>query len=358
MATIRRAKRPATRYLVTGGAGFIGSSLVDLLAARGDSVLVLDDLSTGRRENIEHHLDGSSRNGGASRQVRFVEGSVLDTDLVDNSMRSVDVCLHLASAVGVQLVVRQPLQSLIRNVRGNDIVISAAARHKRRLLFTSTSEIYGKSSAASLTEDADRVLGSPFVSRWSYATAKAFGEALAYEYHRDRGAENIVVRLFNTVGPRQTGAYGMVLPRFVRQALAGEDLTVYGTGLQSRCFVHVLDAVHAIVLLADSEQAPGHVFNIGSSTAVTIAELAEKVISRTRSSSGTRLVPYDDAYGEGFEDLPRRRPDCSRLEQLTGWMPTRSLEEAIDDVIAYETGLVDATPAVSPPDTGAAVESA
>jgi UDP-glucose 4-epimerase len=232
------------------------------------------------------------------------------------------------------------LQSLIRNVRGNDIVISTAARHERRLLFTSTSEIYGKNSSQALAEDADRILGSPSVSRWGYSTAKAFGEALAYEYHRDQGAENIVVRLFNAVGPRQTGAYGMVLPRFVRQALAGEDLTVYGTGTQSRCFVHVLDAVHAIVLLCDSELAHGHAFNIGSSTEVTIVELAGKVIEQTGSSSRIRLVPYEDAYGEGFEELGRRRPDCSELEQLTGWKPTRSIEDAIDDVIAYERNVI------------------
>ena len=302
------------RYLITGGAGFVGSRLADLLVARGDSVLVLDDLSTGRLENIEQLLNGSapSHNGNgrrrrfvrdASERIEFVEGSVLDEGLVDDCVRSVDRCLHLAAAVGVQLVVQEPLQSLIRNVRGNDIVISAAARHERRLLFTSTSEIYGKNSSGPLGEDADRILGSASVSRWYYSTAKAFGEALAFEHHRDHGAENVVVRLFNTVGPRQSGAYGMVLPRFVRQALAGEDLTVYGTGTQSRCFMHVLDAVSAIAMLSDSDEALGRVYNVGSSTELTILELAQKVIEQTQSTSEYRLVPYEHAYGDGFEEL-------------------------------------------------------
>ena len=326
-----------TSYLVTGGAGFIGSTLVDRLVARGDDVLVLDDLSTGRRENLEHHLSPSRRRFSRAR-ARLVEGTVLDEALVDDCMGEVDVCLHLASAVGVELVVSRPLESLLRNVRGYDVVISAAARHGRRLLFASTSEIYGKSSAESLNEDADRILGSPFVSRWSYSTAKAFGEALAHELFRADGARNVVVRLFNTVGPRQTGAYGMVLPRFVRQALAGEDLTVYGTGRQSRCFVHVHDAVEAIVGLCDAEASDGKVFNVGSSRAVTIHELAHMVIERTQTSSRITYVSYEDAYGEGFAELPRRRPDCSRLERLTGWRPTRSLEETIDDVIAFESG--------------------
>jgi UDP-glucose 4-epimerase len=336
------ANRSPKRYLVTGGAGFIGSTLVDALVARGDSALVLDDLSTGRRENLATHLDHRlSRFAREDHRasVELVEGSVLDSELVEECMDSVDACLHLASVVGVKLVVDEPLDSLLRNVRGNDVVLSAAARLERPLLFASTSEIYGKSSAPSLSEDADRILGSPFVSRWSYSTAKAFGESLAHEYHREWGAPNVVVRLFNTVGPRQTGAYGMVLPTFVRQALDGEDLTVYGTGSQSRCFVHVDDTVEAILAVCDSELARGRVFNIGSSVPVTILDLAAKVIERTGSSSRIRLVPYEQAYGEGFEDLPRRRPDCSRLERLTGWRPTRSLEDAIDDVIAYERAL-------------------
>ncbi len=337
------------RYLITGGAGFIGSHLVDALTTRGDDVLILDDLSTGRIENLDQ-LD-PNRNGSAGVKpvtkrfsaghsrvgaVEFVEGSVTNEALVDDCVASVDVCVHLASAVGVQLVVQRPLESLLSNVRGCDIVISTAARHKRRLLFTSTSEIYGKLSGDSLPETSDRVLGSPFQARWSYSTAKAFGEILAAGFHRQSGAETIVARLFNTVGPRQTGAYGMVLPRFVRQALDGEDLTVYGTGTQSRCFTHVLDTVHALVLLADTDGAIGNVYNVGSTRPVSVIELAGMVIERTGSSSHVKLVPYDEAYGPGFEELGRRVPDIAALEGLTGWAPSRTIEEMIDDVIVYE----------------------
>jgi UDP-glucose 4-epimerase len=316
------------RYLVTGGSGFIGSHLVDALTTRGDSVLVLDDLSTGRRENLEFAL--------GSNLVEFVHGSMLDEALVDRCMREVDSCLHLASAVGVQLVVSRPLETLQCNVRGNDIVISAAARHGRPLLFTSTSEIYGKRSDGALSEDSDRLLGAPQTLRWSYATAKAFGEALAYSYARQQGSQMTVVRLFNTVGPRQTGAYGMVLPRFVRQATRGDDLTVYGNGTQSRCFAHVLDVVHGIVLLLDDDRAAGRAYNIGSSTEIPIVELGRRVIERVGSDSKMRLVPYEEAYGEGFEELGRRKPDTTAIEELTGWTPARTVDDAIDDVIAYE----------------------
>jgi UDP-glucose 4-epimerase len=316
------------RYLITGGAGFIGSHLVDALTTRGDSVLVLDDLSTGKLENLEHLLD--------SNLVDFVEGSVADETLVDECFDSVDRCVHLASVVGVQLVVSRPLDSLRRNVHGNDVVISAAASHRCPLLFTSTSEIYGKHSDRSLPEDSDRILGPTSTLRWSYATAKAFGEALMFSYIRECSCEMTVVRLFNTVGPRQTGAYGMVLPRFVRQALAGEDLTVFGNGTQSRCFAHVFDVVYGIVLLLEEERAVGRVFNIGATAETPIVELARKVLERTGSDSAIRLVPYEEAYDDGFEELGRRRPDTGALEKLTGWAPARSVEDAIDDVIAFE----------------------
>jgi UDP-glucose 4-epimerase len=316
------------RYLITGGAGFIGSHLVDLLTGRGDSVLVVDDLSTGSLDN----LDGARR----SNLVEFVEGSVLDQDLVDDCVRSVDACVHLASAVGVQLIVSRPLDTLLRNIRGNDVVISAAARHRRPLLFSSTSEIYGKRSDGALTEDADRIVGPPTKLRWSYATAKAFGEALAYSYAKEEQARMTVARLFNTVGPRQTGAYGMVLPRFVRQALGGTDLTVYGNGTQSRCFAHVRDVVQAIALLLDDERAAGRVFNIGASADVAIVELARRVIERTSSDSKIKLVPYEEAYDEGFEELGRRKPDTTAIRELTGWAPSRTVDDAIDDVIAHE----------------------
>ncbi len=231
-------------FLVTGGAGFIGSHLVDSLVQRGDSVTVLDDLSTGRLENIEHVI--------GSDQVSFVEGSACDVEVMDELMASAEACFHLASAVGVKLIIARPLDSLLRNVRSNDVVISAAARHNRRLLFASTSEIYGKSGDKPMHEGADSVLGSPFKTRWAYANAKAFGESLAHAYHRETGLPMVVARLFNAVGPRQTGAYGMVLPRFVKQALTGDDLTVYGNGTQSRSFCHVLDTVEALVRLIDS----------------------------------------------------------------------------------------------------------
>jgi UDP-glucose 4-epimerase len=318
------------RYLMTGGAGFIGSHVVDALAARGDSVLVVDDFSTGRRDNLEHAL--------GSNLVELVDGSVLDEDLVDDCMRSVDACFHLASAVGVQLVVSRPLDSLRRNVRGNDIVISAAARRDRPLLFASTSEVYGKRSDGALSEDSDRILGPTEKLRWSYATAKAYGEALVYSYTKEQGCWMTIVRLFNTVGPRQTGAYGMVLPRFVRQAMAGSDLTVYGNGTQSRCFAHVLDVVQGILLVVGEERAAGRAFNIGAGTEIPIVELARRVIERTGSDSTIRLVPYEEAYDEGFEELGRRKPDTAALRELTGWRPTRTVDEAIDDVIAYELG--------------------
>ena len=315
------------RYLITGGAGFVGSHLCDALTRAGHDVLVLDDLSTGRMENIEHLL-GDGR-------VAFVEGSADDAALVDGCMREADICLHLASAVGVQLVVDSPLETLLEHVRGTDVVMATAARHRRRVLFTSTSEVYGKSCGA-LDEDADLVLGSPARSRWSYAIAKSFGEAVAHAYHHEHGTETIVVRLFNTVGARQTGRYGMVLPRFVAQALDHQSLTVYGDGSQTRCFTHVSDTVRALTLLAENDGAVGNTYNIGSSVPVAVEDLARRVIARTGSSSRIERVPYDEAYAAGFEELGSRRPVTTALETLTGWKPRRTIDAAIDDVIAYQ----------------------
>lgn len=291
-------------------------------------MLILDDLSTGSFQNIEHLM--------SSPLVEFVEGSVLDEPLVDDCMRAVDRCFHLASAVGVRLVVDRALDSLLQNVRGTDVVMAAAARHGCRLVFTSTSEIYGKRSGNALDESSDRVLGSPLVARWSYSTAKAFGEAVAHGYHREHGVETVIARLFNTVGPRQTGRYGMVLPRFVRQALAGRELTVYGPGTQTRCFTHVLDGVDALVLLCDTDEASGNCYNVGSDKEVPVIELAGRVIERTASESRVVLVPYKDAYGDGFEELGRRVPDTSALRALTGWRPLRTIDDAIDDVVEFE----------------------
>ena len=319
---------PARRALITGGAGFIGSHLADALIAHGNHVTALDDLSTGRTDNVDHLFE--------AEQFEFVDGSSLDEELVDRLVSESDVCFHLASAVGVQLIVSNPLESLLKNVRGTDCVLSAAARHGKRLLYTSTSEVYGKNSSGALNEDADRILGSPFKSRWSYAIAKGFGESMAYGLHRDRGAQMITVRLFNTVGPRQTGMYGMVVPRFVRQALEGEDLTVYGNGTQTRCFAHVHDIVQAMLMLFDNDEAIGGVYNVGSSTEIAIVELARRVIERTGSTSKIQLVPYDEAYDEGFEELGRRQPDTTALQTLTGWAPSRTVDDAIDDVVLHE----------------------
>jgi len=320
--------RSASCHLITGGAGFIGSHLADALLARGDEVVLLDNFSTGRRENVEHLLELPS--------VRLVEGSTLDADLLDDVMGDVDDCLHLASAVGVQLIVNSPLNSLLGNVRGADNVFAAAVKHGKRLLFTSTSEVYGKNSIGPLPEDADSVLGSAFKSRWAYAIAKGFGEALAHGYYRDCEADIVVARLFNTVGPRQSGSYGMVLPRFVRQALAGEDLTVYGNGTQTRCFTHVADTVRALLALLDHEGARGQVFNVGSETALPVIELAARVILQARSDSRIRLVPYEDAYGEGFEELGNRKPDTAAIRELTGWSTERTIDDAIADVVRFE----------------------
>jgi nucleoside-diphosphate-sugar epimerase len=333
-ALIRRlpihGARRTRRYLITGGAGFIGSHLIEALAANGgcDAITVLDDLSTGRLENIADRIAGG--------EVRFVEGSVTESELVDELMAESDICVHLASAVGVQMIVDEPLETLMRSVRGSNVVMHAAQRHDVRVLFSSTSEVYGKHTNSALTEDDDLIFGSPSKGRWTYAIAKTFGEALIHGYHGRRGVGATVVRLFNTVGPRQTGQYGMVLPRFVRQALAGDDLTVYGTGAQTRCFTHVRDTVAALVMLAESEEAHGRTFNIGSSTPIAVIELARRVIERAESESGIVLVPYEEAYGDGFEELGSRRPDTTALRNLTGWQTRRTVEDAIDDVIAYE----------------------
>lgn len=328
--------QPIRRYLITGGAGFIGSHLLEALRARrrNERLVILDDLSTGRLENIEHLL--------ADGVVEFVEGSVADTRLVDGLMRNADVCVHLASAVGVQMIVDEPLETLMKNVRGSNVVMHAAQRNQVRVLFSSTSEVYGKHTSGRLTEDDDLILGSPSKGRWSYAIAKTFGEALIHGYHHQRGVDATIVRLFNIVGPRQSGQYGMVLPRFVRQALRGENLTVFGAGVQTRCFTHVHDAVAALLLLCDSEQAQGQTFNVGSFTPLTILELARQVIKRTGSRSRIVLIPYAHAYGEGFEELGQRQPDTTALRSLTGWQPRYSIDDAIDDVIAYERNAITA----------------
>ncbi|WP_182905460.1 NAD-dependent epimerase/dehydratase family protein [Microbispora sp. H13382] len=313
-------------YLITGGSGFVGSHLTDALLARGESVVVLDDMSTGRAANLAHHA-GDDR-------LRVVRGSVLDELVVDELVHECDVVVHLAAAVGVKLIVEHPLRSLTTNIRGSEIVIGAAHRYRRKILVTSTSEIYGKNSAGPLPEGADRVLGSPEIVRWAYSTAKAVDEILANAYHRERGLPAIIVRLFNTVGPRQSPAYGMVIPRLIRQALSGAPLTVHGDGTQTRCFAHVRDVVEALLLLLDDSSAIGQTFNVGSSDEVSILELAKLVTELSGSTSGIDLVPYAEAYGKGFEDMTRRVPDTTKLRELTGWAPKRTLDDILLETIA------------------------
>lgn len=316
------------KYLITGGSGFIGSHLADALVGRGDSVVLLDNLSTGRIENVRHLL--------SDPRVTLHQISVLDEGMVRKLVAEADVVVHLAASVGVELIVSHPLESLTNNIRGTEVVLEACADFGKKVLVASTSEIYGKNANGPLREDADRILGSPLKARWSYSTAKAVDEILAYTFWRERGTPSIVVRLFNTVGPRQTGAYGMVVPRFVRQAVGGEPITIYGDGEQRRCFCHVYDVVAALVGLLDHSGSIGDVFNVGSQHELSINQLADLVIARTGSSSPIIHIPYDVAYEEGFEDMERRVPDTSKLHALTGWQPSRSLGDILDNVIEHE----------------------
>ena len=280
------------RYLVTGGGGFVGSHLTDALLANGHEVTVLDTFSTGQLPNLAQAYEHP--------RFRFVQGSVFDEHLVDGLVHEADVVVHLAAAVGVRLIVEHPLRSLTTNIRGSEIVIEAAVHYGRKILLASTSEIYGKNDAVPLSETSDCVLGSPTVPRWAYSTAKAVTEILAFTYHYERGLPAIVVRLFNTVGPRQSAAYGRVIPRLVRQALAGEPLTVYGDGSQTRCFGHVTDVVDALTRLLDHPGAVGEMFNVGSDEEVTILELTRRIVALTGSPSEIRLIPFDEAFTPGF----------------------------------------------------------
>ena len=313
------------RVLITGGAGFIGSHLADRLLDRGDEIIILDDLSTGRLENIAH-LTGRA-------DTELVLGSILNVDLVDHVVSRVDAVYHLAAAVGVELIVEKPLESLLTNIRGTETVFEKAHKYGKRILVTSTSEIYGKNTSDRLTEDEDRILGSPLKSRWSYSEAKAIDEILAYTYWREKGLESVIVRLFNTVGPRQTGSYGMVVPRFVHQALRNEPLTIYGDGNQTRCFCAVTEVVDGIIALSEHPEAFGKVFNLGSTEEVSIRHLADLVVTITGSSSPVEFVSYDIAYEEGFEDMQRRVPAISRANELVGFAPSLGLDDIIRSVI-------------------------
>ncbi len=316
----------AVRALVTGGAGFIGSHLVDALLKRGDSVIALDNLSTGRHDNIRNHLEDP--------KFEFVLGSALNADLVDDLVARSDSVFHLAAAVGVKLIVERPLESLVTNIRGSEIVFEKAHKHGRKVLITSTSEIYGKSTQIPLQEDGDRLLGSPLIGRWSYSTSKAVDEILAHAYWKAKGLPAVIVRLFNTVGERQSSEYGMVVPRLIQQALAGQALSVFGDGTQTRCFGYVGDVIPALIDLMECREAEGQAVNIGSTEEVTILQLGQLIVELTGSASEVKLVPYTDVYESGFEDMPRRVPDISRAAKLIGFEPRTTLREIIEFMIA------------------------
>ena len=316
------------RFLITGGAGFIGSHLADRLLSEEHEVWALDDLSTGSMNNIDH-LDGK-------KNFRFRLGSVLDEELVGPMVDRVDVVFHLAAAVGVKLIVTNPVRTIETNIRGSEVVLKAAARKGKLTFIASTSEVYGKGVKVPFNEEDDLRLGATTKSRWGYACSKAMDEYLALAYVRERSLPAIVTRFFNTVGPRQTGRYGMVVPSFVRQGLSGTPVTVYGTGEQQRCFADVSDVIEALMRLMQLPEAHGEVYNIGSDQEISINALAELVIKATNSNAGLEHVPYDEAYDEGFEDLMRRVPDIGKLERTTGFKPRMTIEQIVDRVIAWE----------------------
>lgn len=315
------------KVLITGGAGFIGSHLADEFIDNGHNVIVLDNLSTGRLENVV----GLNSNP----NFELVVDTILNETLVDKLVEKSDVIFHLAAAVGVELIVKKPLESLTTNIKGSEIILEMAYRYHKKVLITSTSEIYGKNVNGPLKENDDRILGSPLKTRWSYSTAKAVDEMLAYVYWKEKKVPSVIVRLFNTVGPRQTGAYGMVIPRFIAQALNNEPLTVYGTGKQSRCFLHVNDTVSALIKLIEEPRSIGEVFNIGSQEEVSIEQLAKEIIKISGSKSKIEYIPYDKAYEEGFEDMQRRVPDISKVNKVIGFKPTYTLPEIIRDIVKY-----------------------
>ena len=315
------------KVLITGGAGLIGSHLAEKLASKGVQVLILDDFSTGSKANIEELSSLFS--------VEIFSGSVLDKELVEKLMSQVDFCFHLAACLGVRKIIEDPIQSLKVNIHGTENVIESASKQGVPILLASTSEIYGKNPIQPLSEDSDRLLGSPLKYRWSYSEAKALDESLVQMYGDQRGLKFIICRFFNTVGPRQTGDYGMVLPRFVQAALKGQDLEVYGDGTQSRVFCHVKDAVEAIISLVEEPKAFGDVFNVGGRTEITIENLAKMVIQETKSVSKIRLVPYDQAYGTAFEETYKRVPNIEKIHNRTGWSPKLSNQEMILDLAEH-----------------------
>jgi UDP-glucose 4-epimerase len=318
------------RVLITGGAGFIGSHLADAYLQRGDEVLVIDDLSTGTIENIRH-LKNNPR---FHYTIDSVHNQPVTAELVDQC----DIVFHLAAAVGVKLIVESPVRTIETNVRGTEVVLALANKKQKRVLIASTSEVYGLSTDVPFREDGNLVMGATTKGRWSYACSKAIDEFLALAYWREKKLPTTIVRLFNTVGPRQTGRYGMVIPTFVKQALAGRPITVYGNGKQTRCFGYVGDVIGALIKLMDTADSVGQVFNIGSTEEISIRDLAEKVKQLTHSNSEIVFVPYAEAYEEGFEDMPRRVPDTSKINELVGFKPEMTLEGILETVISFHRG--------------------
>jgi UDP-glucose 4-epimerase len=312
------------KILVTGGAGFIGSHLCDRLITQGHNVTVIDDFSTGSRSNIEHLLNNDA--------FTLIEGSILDTQTLSPLILKSEYVFHFAAAVGVFNIINNPLDSLMTNIRGTENVLEAAHAHQIPFFLSSSSEVYGKNTSNSLRENDDRILGSPLTLRWSYSEAKAIDESIAYAYFAERNLEIRVARFFNTVGPRQIGSYGMVLPRFIKSALSQEPITIYGDGTQTRCFAHVYDVVEAVLALAFVDTSIGKVVNIGNNFEISINDLARKVIEETGSKSQIKYIPYVQAYGKGFEDMERRVPNLDLINELVGWVPTRDLSTMISDI--------------------------
>ncbi len=310
------------RVFITGGAGFIGSHLADHYVNAGHTVTLLDNFSTGSQSNVAH-LDG---------KVTTINGDIRNIELIDRLTQDSDLVLHMAAALGVNTILESPLESMSANITGSEVVLNAAVKHNKRIIIASTSEIYGKNPKQPLSETDDRVVGAPQKIRWTYSDAKAIEEAMAFALHHEKKLPVTTVRLFNTVGPRQTGRYGMVVPRFVQAALKNEPLTIYGDGTQSRVFCHVADAVQAIAMMAQTDSTIGDVYNVGGTGEVTIKHLAEQILNLTKSKSEITYTPYSDAYPAGFEDIQRRVPDVSKVKGAIGWVPTKDLTQIIRDI--------------------------
>jgi UDP-glucose 4-epimerase len=313
------------RVLVTGGAGFIGSHLADALIARGDQVVALDNFSTGSTANIKH----------ITKNFEIIDGDIRNAELINETIKDVDLVFHMAAALGVNTILESPLESISTNIAGSEVVLNAAANHKKRILIASTSEIYGKNPKQPLNETDDRVVGSPQKIRWSYSDAKAIEEAMAFSLNQEKDLKVTTARLFNTVGPRQSAHYGMVVPRFVRSALKDEPISIYGDGTQSRVFCHVDDAIEALLALVGTDKTANEVYNVGGTGEITIKELAVQVIKETKSQSSIEFIAYEKAYAPGFEDMQRRVPDISKIKQELNWAPKKNLSQIITDVAAH-----------------------